>query len=133
MTNETQPSRRLLLADDDEAFRGELAESLRQAGFAVTECRHGVDLIRHLKCLRDPATPDDFDMIITDIRMPGVTGMSILEGLRDRANAPPIILITGFGDQETRSQAKRLGAVAVLDKPFEITDLLSKIQETLVA
>jgi CheY-like chemotaxis protein len=124
---------RVVIAEDDDEFRKVLAQSFRDLGFSVTECRHGVDLIGQLRCLKDPAQPSDFDLIISDIRMPGVTGLSVLEGLREFKNVPPTILITAFGDEQTHSEAKRLGAAAMIDKPFEIADLLSKSEEILTA
>ena len=136
MPNDTtadRPSWRVLIAEDDEEFRKVLARSLRQHGFAVTECRHGVDLIGQLRCLVESADANDFDLIISDIRMPGVTGLSVLAGLREFKNAPPIILITAFGDDETHAEAMHLGAAAMIDKPFEIAELLAKADEILAA
>jgi CheY-like chemotaxis protein len=121
----------ILIAEDDQEFRTLLVQCFRKLGYDVTECRHGVELIGQLACLEQPARPDDFDLIITDIRMPGVTGLSVLEGLREFTNAPPVILITAFGDEETHAAANRFGAAAVIDKPFEMADLLAKAQEIL--
>ena len=132
-TTTNRPAWRVLIAEDDEAFRNVVAQSFRKHGFAVTECRHGVDLIGQLGCLEEPTQPNDFDLIISDIRMPGVTGLSVLEGLREFPNVPPTILITAFGDEETHAEAKRLGAAAMIDKPFEIGDLLSRAREILAA
>lgn len=122
---------RILLAEDDDELRGVLARALGQAGCAVTECRHGLDLLDQLSCLDTPAEPEDFDLIVSDIRMPGVTGLSVLEGLSELDQAPPVILITAFGDEETHAAAKRLGAIAMIDKPFELEDLLSRVHEGL--
>jgi DNA-binding response OmpR family regulator len=90
-----------------------------------------VDLIGQLRCLEEPSRPNDFDLIISDIRMPGVNGLSVLEGLREFKGVPPIILITAFGDEQTHADAERLGAAAVINKPFEITELLSTAREIL--
>lgn len=122
---------RVLLADDDEAFREVVAESLRQHDFAVTECRRGVDLITQLRCLDEPTQREEFDLIITDIRMPGVTGLSILAGPRELPHAPPIILMTAFGDEATHGEARRLGASAIIDKPLEIAELVTAAERIL--
>jgi DNA-binding response OmpR family regulator len=119
-------TRRVLIAEDHDEFRELLAQSFRHHGYEVTECRHGIDLVEQLRCLQDPARDSDYDLVISDIRMPGVTGLSILDGLRECKNAPPVILITAFGDPQTHAEAKRLGAAAIIDKPFEILDLLVK-------
>ena len=65
------------------------------------------------------------DLIVTDIRMPGQTGLSIVEGLRNGSKPGswriPVMLMTAFGDAETHAEAKRLGAV-IFDKPFDLDD-----------
>ena len=70
-------------------------------------------------------------MIISDIRMPGLTGIEILEGLHTLESFPPMILITAFSDEETHAKAHRLEAAAIFDKPFDIEDLLAKVREIL--
>jgi DNA-binding NtrC family response regulator len=57
-------------------------------------------------------------MVICDLLMPGRTGLQVLDACRGRACCPPFILMTGFADEETRAEATRLGALAVLDKPL---------------
>jgi demethylmenaquinone methyltransferase/2-methoxy-6-polyprenyl-1,4-benzoquinol methylase len=63
--------------------------------------------------------------------MPGVFGLSVVEGARDRPGFPPTILITAFGDEETHETASQCGVVAVFDKPFEINDLLEKVRTSI--
>lgn len=122
----------VLLAEDDDQMRAVLALHLRKSGYHVTECRDGAELVSHLdgylehENLRDDA--EQFDLIISDVRMPGVFGLSVVEGAPQRAEFPPIILITAFGDDETHATAKRCGVLAVLDKPFEAKDLLTFVR-----
>ena len=73
--------------------------------------------------------PEPFDLIISDIRMPGITGMTILDGVQLFEGFPPMILITAFGDEETHAEAKRLGVAAIFDKPFDLDELLRKVVE----
>lgn len=61
--------------------------------------------------------------------MPGLTGLEILEDLRDFKGFRPMILITAFGDESTHRKAKKLGAAAMLDKPFEIDDAIKHFTE----
>ena len=122
----------ILLAEDDRDLRAALAEGLRNDGYSVIECRDGVELLSHLACVWDskhPKAPDDVDAIVSDIRMPGINGLSILEGVRQYDSFPPMILITAFGDDETHAMAKRHGAAAILDKPFDLDDLLERLHE----
>jgi CheY-like chemotaxis protein len=79
-------------------------------------------------------TPDpgvDFDLIISDIRMPAHSGLEILEAGPQLKGFPPMILITAFGSELTHARARRFGAVAVFDKPFDVNDLLVKVREVL--
>jgi DNA-binding response OmpR family regulator len=120
---------RILLAEDDYDMRKLLTWSLSKSGYEVIECPDGIHLLDHVRTFFPPAEPEDFDLIISDIRMPGITGLEVLEGTREYKEFPPMILITAFGDEETHEQARRLGAVAIFDKPFEIDDLLTKVRE----
>jgi two-component system response regulator (stage 0 sporulation protein F) len=120
---------RILLAEDDPAMRALLAQSLITQGFEVSESPDGMDVLARLAS----DDPEEFDLIISDIRMPGVTGLELLEGLHEREGFPPTILITAFGDAATHAEAARVGAVAVFDKPFEIEDLVAAVRRFLSA
>ncbi len=120
---------RVLIAEDDDKMRQLLAKVVRGDGYAVTECRNGLDLFGHLEAFVGRQAAVEFDVIISDILMPGPTGLEILEALHDRTGFPPVILITGFGDRGTHARAQKAKAAVVLDKPFEIEDLLAKLHE----
>lgn len=125
---------RVLLGEDDVEMRSVLAEALRCRGYAVVECGDGMGLLNKLSTvLLSPEItgrePEQFDLVISDIRMPGVTGLSILEGVRLFEGFPPMILITAFGDEKTHAQADQLGVAAMFDKPFDVDDLLQKVEE----
>ncbi|GMQ79863.1 MAG: hypothetical protein BMS9Abin03_308 [Thermodesulfobacteriota bacterium] len=123
----------ILLAEDDEEMRSLLALMLRKEGYRVTECPDGLSLLDTLSSFFLPSEKyEDFNLIISDIRMPGVTGMEILMGANELDNFPPIILITAFGDTETHIQAERLGAAALFDKPFDIDEMLKKVRTILL-
>ncbi len=130
------PQPRILLAEDGDEMRAVVALRLRQQGYAVTECRNGAELVAELGdyLQESPATEADrrrFDLVISDIRMPGVFGLSVVEGAAECRQLPPTILITAFGDEETHERAHRFGARAVLDKPFDMNELLGKVREVL--
>jgi DNA-binding response OmpR family regulator len=114
---------RVLLAEDDRELRRMLAGELRKEGFVVTESATGLELLEHLGDSTRRAQP--VDLIVSDIRMPGLSGLAMVEGLRSGSRAGnwaiPVILITAFGDAEAHAEARRLGAV-LLDKPFDLDD-----------
>lgn len=102
---------RVLVADDDEVFQGILAEAVQDAGGEVTLAPDGMAA---LECLAEA----DFDILITDLNMPRMDGLALLQQVR--AIYPHIlaILITGFGSLESAIEALRLGVYDYLQKPF---------------
>lgn len=122
----------ILLAEDDMEMRSILMLMLRKKGYRVTECSDGIEMCNHLSSFFiGEETSDNIDLIISDIRMPGITGMDVLIKAHKRDTFPPIILITAFGDEETHTEAIRYGAEAIFDKPFAIEDLLEKVGEVI--
>jgi len=120
--------KRLLLAEDDEALRTLLAETLRRDGYDVIEARHGMQLLEVLEpVMFEGQLEERPDLIISDYHMPGCTGMSILAGLHSSGLNIPFIVITAFGDEATHTKARHLGAVAVFDKPFDLDDLRTAV------
>jgi len=113
---------RILVAEDDVELRKLIVRTLRRAGYHAVEAANGGDALAQLAGSDDDA-PGAFDLIIADIRMPGRSGLELLATLRDTSWAVPVILITAFGSAETHREARRLGAVTVLDKPFAMDDL----------
>ena len=95
---------------------------LRKDGYDVIEAKTGAELLDALTGqLLQPIGRPPADLIISDLRMPGFTGLEILSGLR-RDSLIPFILITAFGGEEVRSEALGRGAAAA-SEPFEIEDL----------
>ena len=120
---------RILLAEDDDEMRRLLARVLCDAGYEVIQCRHGMDVLKRFEAFIIDKGSLDFEVIISDILMPGLTGLEILEDLHECRGFPPMILITAFGDEGVHARARKFGAAAMFDKPFEIDDLLSKVRE----
>jgi DNA-binding response OmpR family regulator len=127
----TGPPARVLLAEDDDDMRGLLAQALASEGRLVSECSNGVQLLDSLSGFLHEGFVASSDMIVSDIRMPGLTGLEILEGLQGGGRLPPTILITAFGDEATHAAARLAGAVATLDKPFEVEELLAVVRRVL--
>lgn len=121
-------SSHILLADDDADMRKLLALTLRSEGYEVMECVDGLELLEQLKAACVPNTPYHLDLVISDVRMPGMSGLDVLRRLHDCSGLPPVMLITAFGDEQTHTQARQLGAVASIDKPFEISRFLELVQ-----
>lgn len=131
-TRRSRPSARILLAEDDADFRALLAQTFRARGYDVTECADGPGLVSKLGTYLLFGPPAEFDLVISDICMPGATALEILEAMRECEGLPPVVLITAFPSDDTRQIARRLGVAAILEKPFEVEELL-KLAEGLVA
>lgn len=121
---------RVLLAEDDDAMRDLLACRLRRDGFEVLEARDGSELSTLIEAAHDARAMTRapiVDLVISDARMPFASGLDALEGLRRSDGSTPFILITAFGDTHTHSEAYRLGASAIFDKPFDVDDLCTAV------
>ncbi len=111
----------ILLAEDDVDLRELLMFVLSRAGYRVTVCGNGLQLLETLE------TYPDIDLVVSDVRMPALTGLEVLESQYEKNNPPPFICMTAFGDLETHQTAARLGAAAVIDKPFDLDALVELV------
>lgn len=111
---------RVLLADDDPELREYLAKRLRGAGYEVLESADGagvLDVIGSLLVERKP--PSDMpDIVVLDVRMPGINGLQVLCGLRNADWPLPVLIVTAREDEGVSDEVTRLGANGLLRKPF---------------
>ena len=113
---------RILLADDDVDSRGTVAEFLRESGHTVTEAGNGSDALTIYRT-------GQFEMVMSDLRMPRLSGIGLLKELRklDRKPAPDVVLFTGQGDMESAIEALRLGAYDFVLKPLNVEELAALV------
>jgi two-component system NtrC family response regulator len=102
---------RVLLADDEESFRRVQQYQLEQSGYQVTGCANGDDALRRFR-------DELHDLVVTDIRMPGLDGLELLARLQAICPDTPVVVITGHGTIETAVEAMKQGAFEFLTKPF---------------
>ena len=74
-----------------------------------------------------------FDLVVTDLRLPGVTGLEILQALRNQGKQTPVIMMTAYGDVDTAVEAMRLGAYDFIPKPFKLSDIKKQVRAALRA
>ncbi|MBI5498799.1 MAG: sigma-54-dependent Fis family transcriptional regulator [Deltaproteobacteria bacterium] len=108
---------RVLLAEDDGEMRDLLTRVLRDEGYDVIEARDGTEALARLE-------EGAFDLVLSDVRMPGADGMDVLRRAMARSLHQPVILMTAFGTIEFAVQAMREGAYHYIAKPFNIDDLV---------
>lgn len=113
---------RVLLVEDDHEMRILLARYLRRAGYDVIEADDGIAALMRLADAIGRRGFSTYDLVISDIRMPGPSGLNLVAELRSCDWATPVILITAFGTAETHDKARRLGA-EILDKPLDLEEL----------
>jgi CheY-like chemotaxis protein len=124
--------RRLLVADDDEDLRESMVALLRADGHEVVAVANGVELLNVLEISLDPYLGTKrFDLVITDLRMPGTAGPRALARMRYGVSVPPVLFITACGDSALRQEAIQLGALGVLDKPIDFEELRAVVRRQL--
>jgi DNA-binding NtrC family response regulator len=101
---------RILVADDEEGVRTFLAETLERAGHEVTQVADGAAALRAVH-------EEPFDVVLTDLRMPGTDGMAVVRTVRTEQPDVEVIVLTAFGDVATAVEAMKLGAYDYLQKP----------------
>ena len=121
-----RPSR-VLVAEDDVEMRRLVGGRLRRAGVEVVEARDGHEALEAIALVHGDGVGARFDLVVSDVKMPGLGGLQLLECLRSGGWSMPVILITAFGSAETHESARRLGAHAVFDKPFDVDDLVGAV------
>src|SRR3989441_4216554 len=111
---------KILLIEDDAGIVGGLKKELQVEGYEVAVAERGDDGLAEAK-------GQPFDVVITDLKMPGLSGLQLVEQLHAAKPKLPIILMTAFGTSETAIEATKLGAYDYLLKPFDMAELLDLI------
>jgi len=114
---------KVLVVEDDDELRRTLVEALESDGASVWDACNGAVAERIL--FDDGGHP--FDVIVTDIRMPGRTGLDVLRSLRERGSTTPVILMSGFADGAVLSEQSASQRVVLFSKPFDIDDLRTAV------
>jgi len=110
--------------DDDEAMRESLAFLLGTVGMKVQTYESATAFL-------DVASKAEGGCIITDVRMPGLSGIELLQRLRELKLALPVIVITGHGDVRLAVEAMKIGAIDFLEKPFDDEALMASVRSAL--
>jgi CheY-like chemotaxis protein len=122
-------AKNILLIDDEELIIRSLRKLLEKNGFIVFVAKNGQDALAI-------SEEEIFDLIIADIRMPGMNGVETMESIYEnlekrKIKKTPTVFITGYADEEIKKKAKGLKPIAYIYKPFEIQELVDKVRKAL--
>lgn len=117
-------SKIVLLADDDESLRRVLQFQLAEAGYKVLPAANGAEAL-------DIFLNNEVDCVVTDLRMPQLSGLDLLARLKAVKAETPVIVITAFGELETAVAAMRAGAYDYITKPFNRDEILLNLEKAL--
>ncbi|SFL24601.1 two-component system, NtrC family, response regulator HydG [Desulfomicrobium norvegicum] len=116
--------RSILVVDDEVRYRELYARVLRDAGLEVLEAENAADAL-------DLLSHEPLDMIVSDVRMPGESGLDLLRRVRTEKPELPFLLVTAYADVREAVDALKLGAVDYLAKPVDLDELLAAVRDTL--
>ena len=116
--------KRILIVDDEPSLRKVLRAHLGRAGYEVEAAEDGHAAVRSLE-------DEPFDLVVSDLRMPGMDGMELLGWCRSRYPGLPVVLITAHGTVDSAVEAIKLGAYDYITKPFDQEELRTIIQRAL--
>jgi FixJ family two-component response regulator len=111
----------IAVIDDDESFRIALVESLSSLGYGSSGYASAEDYVRAIG-------ERSFNCVVTDIHMPGMSGLDLMKSLAARGSTTPVVLITARSGSNLEAKAAAAGAACLLRKPFEINDLIKCIE-----
>lgn len=119
-----QAKRKIMIVDDDLAFRVATLALLEDHGYAVSISTNGVEAKQKL-------TEQNYDLVLSDLVMPGINGIELLQHIKNNYPGVPVIMVTGFASIGTAVEAMRIGARDYVTKPSDNNELLIKIARAL--
>src|SRR3972149_7483899 len=114
----------ILVIDDEKSIRNTLQEVLEYEGHKVDQATNGAEGLELF-------TNGDYDIVLCDIKMPGMDGIEVLEKLHDLNHDVPVIMISGHGNIDTAVEAIKKGAYDFIEKPLDLNRLLVTIRNAM--
>ena len=113
---------KILIAEDEEITVKHLTSTLKAEGYKVSSTTNGIDALQKVES-------ESFDLLIADIKMPGLTGIELLGRIREMQIETEVIIITGFGSIGSAVDAMKMGAIEYVTKPFDLDELVLKVNK----
>lgn len=122
----------VVVADDDPDMLAFVSATLRADGCSTLEAADGEELLELLdQGMDDPRVRPD--VLVADVKMPRLSGLGVLQALKKAGWNLPVVMMTVVSDESIHTVARRLGAVGVLNKPFDADDLLTAVRNARTA
>jgi DNA-binding response OmpR family regulator len=118
-------AKKILIVDDEDTLRELVRNELEHNGFEVVEAPGGAEALSFL-------VGNEVDLVILDIKMPGLGGLDVLQRIREDDLARKVIMLTGVGELKIARESLQLGASDFMSKPFDMSNLLSCINRVLM-
>ena len=122
---ENMAKEHILVVDDEQNMRNTLAFILETASYQVTTAAEGRKALEKILVARESDRP--IDLLITDMRLPGLTGLQLIDELNYLKIKIPVLLITAYGDRSLFLELRRTGCADYLDKPFDYKELVERV------
>lgn len=122
---ENMAKEHILVVDDEQNMRNTLAFILETASYHVTTAAEGRSALEEILAAREGDHP--VDLLITDMRLPGLTGLQLIDELNYLKIKIPVLLITAYGDRSLLLELERTGCADYLDKPFDYKELVRRV------
>jgi CheY-like chemotaxis protein len=119
-------SKRILVADDDKSIQKLVSKFLAFMGFEVALAGNGIEALAIF-------LESSFDLVLTDLQMPAMDGLSLARHIKERSPSTPVILLTGSDRETVRRNVKRAPVDSVIFKPFRLADLQRTVQGALAS
>jgi CheY-like chemotaxis protein len=117
------PPPRVLFVDDEQGFRFAAGVALRRGGYRVEEAADGKEALAKILFAQDAGDP--FDLVVTDVRMPVMSGIELIDVLVERGDRTAVCAITCFGDRALVAELAGKGCTEHLEKPFDPVELVA--------
>ncbi len=124
-------SARVLIADDEASLRKVLSSALKREGFETVSVKSGDEALEVLEASVQPDTGEPFSLVISDVRMPGMDGMTLLGRIKRRFKDLPVVMLTAHGTVDLAVQALKQGAFDFITKPYERDELLAIVKKAI--
>ncbi|QDI91744.1 response regulator [Salicibibacter halophilus] len=121
-TEKEKTMRKILIIDDKEGIRTLIREMLKGEGYVVEDTNNGWEALGWIR-------REDYALILLDVKLPGLNGVDMVKAMQDEGITTGVIIVTAYEEHNTNTDLKNLEIVASFSKPFDIQEVLKKVNQ----